>query len=352
MPTVAIVGAGVAGLGAAYRLRETDAEVIVFERRESVGGRAATRRRNGCTVDVGANYCKDGDDRVARLLREELSDGLVEADGPVWTFDADGEISEGRGDDGSKWTYREGLAALGDRLRAASDAAVRTGTEVTGLARDGDRWRVETRDVGGSVDGDGDGATVRADAVVLTPPGPTTADLLADSELGDDGLRSTLVEAASAVPYRTILSVALGYGDRIEAPYYALVNADKGHDLGWVAREECKPGHVPDGESVLVVQPAPEWSRRRYDDTDDELAAAAAERAADLLDDTARERFDWAEVVRWREALPDAGADREALDRGADAGLFFAGDWVVGEGRLHAALASGLDAGDRVDADR
>jgi len=348
MATVAIVGAGVAGLGAAYALRETDAEVTVFERRASVGGRAATRRRDGCTVDVGANYCKDGDERVARLLREELSDGLVEADGPVWTFDADGEISDGRGDDGPKWTYREGLAALGDRLRAASDATVRTGTEVAGLARDGGTWRLSV-DEGEGVDG-GDGEVVRADAVVLTPPAPTTAELLADSDWADDGRRSSLVEAATAVPYRTILSVALHYDDRIETPYYALVNVDKDHDLGWVAREECKPGHVPDGESVLVVQPSPEWSRQRYDDPDDELAAAAAERAADLLDDPDRERYDWAEVVRWREALPDAGADREALDRGADAGLFFAGDWVVGEGRLHAALRSGLDAGERVGA--
>jgi len=340
MPTVAIVGAGVAGLGAAYALRETDAEVTVFERRESVGGRAATRRRDGCTVDVGANYCKDGDDRVARLLRGELSDGLVDTEGPVWTFDADGEISEGRGDGGPKWTYREGLAALGERLRAASDATVRTGTEVAGLARDGETWRVQSSD----------GETLRADAVVLTPPAPTTAELLADSDWADDGFRSSLVEAATAVPYRTVLSVALHYDDRPDAPYYALVNVDKNHDLGWVAREECKPGHVPDGESVLVVQPSPEWSRQRYDDPDDELAAAAAERAADLLGDAARERFDWAEVVRWREALPDACADREALNRGADAGLFFAGDWVVGEGRVHAALRSGLDAGDRIGA--
>jgi hypothetical protein len=377
MTEIAVVGAGAAGLGVAYALRETDADVTVFERREAVGGRAATRRRAGCVYDVGANYCKDDDERVSRLISEELADGLVDTEGPVWTFDADGDISEGRGDDAHKWTYREGLAALGDRLADASGATVRTGTEVARLVREADGWRlgVETADASGATPPDDEGGMqadefagevsdgtdeeVTADAVVLTPPAPTTAYLLDradwDDDRGDggdgedpDSLREDLVAAAADVPYRTLLTVALHYPDRTDLPYYALVNTDKDHDLGWVSREECKPGHVPDGESLLVVQPSPEWSRRRYDEADDDVAVAAADRAAELLDDPDRYQFDWADVVRWRDALPDAGADRETLARGADADLFFAGDWVVGEGRIHAALRSGLETGERL----
>ena len=344
MTDIAVVGAGAAGLGAAYALREADVEVTVFERRESVGGRAATHRRDGCVYDVGANYCKDDDPRVADLVSGELADGLVEAEGPVWTFDGDGEISEGRGDDARKWTYLEGLATLGERLREAAGATVRTGVEVAGLAREADGWRVAFES---AADDSLAADDTRADALVLTPPAPATAYLL-DRADWDDSLREDLVEAAAGVPYRTLLSVALHYPDRADAPYYALVNADKDHDLGWVAREECKPGHVPDGESLLGVQPSPGWSRHRYDDADDEIAVAAADRTAELLGDPDRYEFDWADVVRWRDALPDAGADRDVLDRGADADLFFAGDWVVGEGRIHAALRSGLEAGERV----
>ena len=372
MTRIAVVGAGVAGLGAAYALRDADAEVTVFERRSSVGGRAATNRKAECVYDTGANYVKDEDSearrasenragrkarreaprkasceaasndprgRVADLLTDELSEGLVEADGPVWTFDSDGEISEGR-DDARKWTYRDGLVALSDRLREASDATVRTGTEVLSLARGSGRadtpWRLEVR-----------GGEATADAVVVTPPAPVTAYLLDRSEW-DDPLCADLRDAAAAVPYRTLLSVALHHPYRRDLPYYALVNADKAHDLGWVAREECKPGHVPDGESLLVVQPSPEWSRNHFEDPDDEIAIAAADRTAELLDDPDRYQFDWADVVRWRDALPDAGADRDVLDRGESENLFFAGDWVVGEGRLHAALRNGLETGERV----
>ncbi|WP_132058038.1 NAD(P)/FAD-dependent oxidoreductase [Halorussus amylolyticus] len=335
--TVAVVGAGVAGLGAAYALRDADADVTVFERRESVGGRAATRRRDECVYDVGANYLKSDSERVSRLVREELADGLAEVEGAVWTFDAEGEISPGRDDDAPKWTYREGVAALGERLRDAGGATVRLGTEVTGLSREDEDWRIETADT----------TPETADAVVLTPPAPATAGLL-DRARWDDSRREALRDEISSVSYRTILTVALRYDRPIDRPFYALVNTDKAHDLGWVAREECKPGHVPDGESLLVVQPSPEWSAARHDDADDEIAEAAADRTADLLDDHALRSFDWADVVRWQNALPDSGADRGALARAADADLFFAGDWVAGEGRLHAALESGLEAGERV----
>jgi predicted NAD/FAD-dependent oxidoreductase len=361
MTRIAVVGAGVAGLGVAYALREADAEVTVFERREAVGGRAATHRRDDCVYDVGANYCKDDDERVADLLSGDLADGLVDTAGPVWTFDADGEISEGRGDDARKWSYREGLATLGERLRDASDATVRTGVEVVGLARGADAdldstddagWRVEFK----SADPDSPMAgDFHADAVVLTPPAPTTAYLLdradwdaPDRSETDGSLRDDLVQAAADVPYRTLVSVALHYPDRADLPYYALVNADKDHDLGWVSREECKPGHVPDGESLLVVQPSPEWSRHRYDDADDEIAVQVADLTAELLGDPDRYEFDWADVVRWRDALPDGGADADLLDRGAEADLFFAGDWVAGEGRIHAALRSGLETGEHI----
>ena len=338
MTHIAVVGAGVAGLATAYALREADTEVTVYERRDSVGGRAATHRRNECVFDVGANYVKEGesDNRVSDLLTNELADGLVDTDGPVWTFDADGDISEGRGDDGPKWTYREGLATLGDRLADAADAEVRTGTEVETVARDGDEWWLRVR-----------GGEATADALVLTPPAPTTAYLL-DRADWDAPLCDDLVEAASNVPYRTLLSVALHYPVRADLPYYGLVNTDKDHDLGWVSREECKPGHVPGDESLLIVQPSPEWSSQHYDEPDEKIAVAVADQTAELLDDPDRYQFDWAEVVRWRDALPDTGADADTLERAADEGLYFAGDWVAGEGRIHAALRSGLETGEEV----
>lgn len=51
---VVVVGAGIAGLAAAHRLRRNDFEVTVLEAAEHVGGRMRTIERDGYRVDTGA----------------------------------------------------------------------------------------------------------------------------------------------------------------------------------------------------------------------------------------------------------------------------------------------------------
>ena len=58
MDRVAVVGAGLSGLAAAFKLREQKVEVCLFEKSRGLSGRAASRSRNGCRYDYGANYFK------------------------------------------------------------------------------------------------------------------------------------------------------------------------------------------------------------------------------------------------------------------------------------------------------
>ncbi|WP_135535819.1 NAD(P)/FAD-dependent oxidoreductase [Halostella pelagica] len=345
MQSIAIVGGGVAGLGAAYSLRDRAANVTLFERDDDIGGRAATRHRDGCAYDYGANYLKDGDSRVTELVRGPLSDGLVEVDGPVWTFDADGEVSPGRDADEHKWTYEDGIATLAVRLCDAADPTVRTEATVESLKRTNDGWVVWTSD--GSADGERAGRVRNGafDAVVLTPTAPNTADVLAAAEW-DHPVCERIREAVAAVPYRTIISVALHYPFSVDVPHYALVNTDREHEVGWLSREECKPGHVPGGESLLVVQMAPDWSASRYGDEGDGIAADAAEHASELLDDDRLAEPDWHDIGEWRYALPDDGVADGTVERARDHDLYLAGDWVAGDGRLHSALVSGIETGE------
>ncbi|WP_430639032.1 NAD(P)/FAD-dependent oxidoreductase [Haloferax volcanii] len=337
---VCIVGAGAAGAGAAYALREANANVTILEKSRGVCGRAATRRRHGCRYDHGANYVKDYDRRTERLVRGLGTEGLVDIEEPVWTFDGDGVVSEGDDRDQHKWTWTEGITQLAKRLLAETDATVERETRVAAIDHNPDSGYWSVVDEAGTRHGP-------FDSVLLTPPAPQTAGILTEMGWGDQCMVA-LREAIGSVEYRTIRTVVLHYPFEREEPWYALVNTDKTHPVGWVAREECKEGHVPDGESLLVVQPSPEWSGAHYDDPLSDAADEVAGMVAGLLDDERLRDPDWVDDQGWRYALPDGVADREILRRGESHGLYFAGDWTVGEGRVHAALWSGVDAGERI----
>jgi predicted NAD/FAD-dependent oxidoreductase len=341
MTRVGVVGAGAGAAALAYALDDAapTAELTVLEKTGDVCGRAATRRRRGLTYDYGANYLKSDDGRVNDLVREVLGpEGLVDVREPIHTFDSEGVVSPGRDSDDHKWTFEAGLHQVAARLFDATDAAVHRRTRVDDVAREGGAWRLT----------DADGVTWGPfDALVVNPPAPRTADLLR-AAAWDDPRCAALADAAAAVPYRSVWTAVLHYPFELDRPYYGLVNVDKEHDIGWLSREECKPGHVPAGECLLVVQSNNEWAVERYDDPPAENVAALAAAAADVVGDDRIADPDWTDHRGWRYALPEAGVDRDPVAAAQEVGLYPVGDWVAGEGRVHAALRNGLETGERM----
>jgi len=342
---VAVVGAGVAGAGVADAAREDAREVVVFDKARGVSGRAATRRKHGCRYDHGANYVKPGDDdRFLEMLESFGTEGLHDIEEPVWVHDVDGTIGPGRDDDAPKLTYETGITQFAKRVFDGTDATVELETRIEGLDRDDqgpptDEGAWTLTDVDSNAYG-------RFDAIVLTPPAPQTADLLAATTWDDDRLER-VHDAADAVDYRTIRTVVLHYDFREDHPWYALVDPDQAHPVGWLAREEAKPGHVPDGESLLIAQMSPNWSIAHYDDPTDAAASDAADLVADLLDDDRYRDPDWVDSQGWRYALPENAAS-DGVEAAEGAGLYCAGDWIVGDGRVHRAFENGRDVGDRI----
>ena len=339
MTSIGVVGAGAAAAAACYVVDGAvpDASITVFEKSGGLCGRAATRRRGDVTYDYGANYIKEDDERVLdRLGRVE--DGLVEVDGDIDVFDRTGEVSDGRDEGERKFTYETGLTRLAKHLFGATDATVHRRTRIEAVARIDDGWTLT------DADGERWGSF---DVLLLNPPAPQTAALLEAAEW-DGEAREQLLDAVRDVDYRTIWTAVLGYPFELDVPYYALVNTDKEHEVGWISREECKPGHVPDGESVLIVQANHEWSVERYDADPEENVADLAAHAADIVGDDRLTDPDWTDHQGWRYALAESGLRRGVLGAAEDAGLYCVGDWVAGEARVHAALRNGLDTGERL----
>ena len=351
---IAIVGAGAAGLAAAHALGRP---VTVFEKSRGVSGRAATRWRDApgpdgeaarWRFDHGAQYVSPGPDSPsARLIQDVMGDGVVSVEGAVWPFDDDGTLRPDRArEPGLRWTFRDGVAEVGRRLRDATPGLDLRQARVARLERGPGGWAVETDD--GARHGG-------FDAVLLTPPAPQAAEVVRASDLGDLDA-GPLAAALGAVTYRSQFTVVWAFNRELERPadVYALVNAaehggpDGGHDVAWLAVESDKPGRAPDGATLLMAQMSERWTAAHYDDAKADVVAAAADAVAGLWGPLPAPA--WTDTQRWRYSLPNGGPDRDALADAAGHGLFVAGDHTAGKGRVHLALEEGLAVADRLRA--
>ncbi|MCS6842064.1 MAG: FAD-dependent oxidoreductase [Roseiflexus sp.] len=341
---LAIVGAGMAGLSAARELlqRRPDLSITIYEKSRGFGGRVATRRRNGFVFDHGAQVIKAPDANIERLLHAELStEELRRIEKPVYVLHADNTIAEGDPALNAEpsWFYASGLNRLGKLLAAGLD--VRLGVRIASLRREEGTARWMLFDLNGAHVG-------TADAVLLTPPAPQTAEILATSDF-DPGLRDALVRELIHVPYRRCLTLTLAYDRPIERPFYALVNVDRQHPMAWLALEHTKgTERCPSGHSLLIAQLAGHFSVQQWDAPADELAAAVVEIVSIVLGEDLSRPL-WYDRQGWRYALPD-GIARASVLNTMQTGLFFAGDYIAGLGRIHLAIKSGWEVADAIEA--
>src|SRR5688572_19028620 len=73
--SVAVIGAGLAGLACARRLAEAGVHARVFEAQRAPGGRLATRRFALASFDHGAQYLTATDAGVDRVLQAAAAGG-------------------------------------------------------------------------------------------------------------------------------------------------------------------------------------------------------------------------------------------------------------------------------------
>ncbi len=233
MKRIAIVGAGISGLSCARRLAEAGAEVVVFEKSRSLGGRCASRAWEGCVFDHGAQFF------TART--PEFRSWLGALGGIVGVIDAPvvDEAGEVVGADSERLYHLEGNSRLGRELAAGLDVRREMMIEEIGERR-----------IAGE----------RFDAVVSCAPWPQTAAMLG-IEVGES-------------PYERNLTAAILY----DTPWsgrardvYAMSDRS-GSALAWSACENHKSDRVPAGKTLLVVQASAEFSAEHYDAPRDEWA--------------------------------------------------------------------------------
>lgn len=339
MPSIAIIGAGVSGLGAAHKLRDKGYRVTIFEKSDKAGGRATTNTCNGYIYDDGAQYIKEGPPEAMALITERFATpDLINIQKPIWIFDRQNTILEGDPTQNSerKISYRQGLISLGKRM--AEELDIRYTTRITHLEQGtaGDHQEIwQLFDITGHAYGS-------YDALLITIPASQAGDLIDTSDLIDRSVQGQIVKQLRKATYNSLISVALGYYPRPQTrPYYALVNTDKQHTISWLAweHEKCLE-RVPDGAGMLIAQMAPQYSREHMRTYDQELINDVARKVALLIDEQLPPPI-FAAVQRWRFALPATRVDADELNTlTLPYSLAFCGDGFKG-GRICLALEHG-----------
>ena len=123
---VAVIGAGIAGLVAATRLREAGLSCALLERHNRVGGRLLTHRSSAGSFDLGATWFWPGESRVAALVRELniathahhlAGDAMYQAQDRVQRIDGNPiDVVSGRFSDGAASLAERLAAGLGDTI--------------------------------------------------------------------------------------------------------------------------------------------------------------------------------------------------------------------------------------------
>ena len=340
--TVAVVGAGLAGLSAAWELSRAGAEVVVLDAGRRPGGMIVTERHDGFIVEGGPDGFLVAEPDIQELARQlgiggRLVDQVARGS-TLWTGRRLEPLPEGKAAEllgiqvnadvgGGFRTFATGMADVVDALVARLVPRLRTTQGVTAIAQSARGWRLSFTGA----------SSLDAEAIILAVPAWVAARLLA-------GLGVSAARALDTVLYLPSITVSLAYrADQVPATLEGagcVAAPDSGSAVRACTYAWRKyPNRAPAGYALLRAFVGP---------VDGDPAAIAHTELAAILGIEGDPL--WARAFHWPRGLPrypHGHADRVAAVRERLAGrapLAIAGAGFDGAG-VSACVKSGREAG-------
>ena len=308
--SVAVIGAGLAGLACARRLAESGVHARVFEAQRAAGGRLATRRFATASFDHGAQYLTAADAGFTRVLEAADAAGVAGRWQPDWPD---------REQPGDLWVGVPAMNALPRFL--AQDLEVEYGVRIV---------RIELGRRGWSLLDDRGLAHTEFAAVVLALPAPAAAALA--------GARTPLAARVAAVPMAPCWTALVAFDSALPGVPDAAFTGDS--VLGWYARNGSKPGR--EARESFVLHATADWSRVEFEQPAHTVQRALLDRFSEHVG-RALPRALVADSHRWRHARVEVPLGEDCL-YDPDSGIGFCGDWCL-DARAEAAWISGRALG-------
>ncbi|MBX3649883.1 MAG: FAD-dependent oxidoreductase [Burkholderiales bacterium] len=309
-PTIAVIGAGMAGLACARALQNAGARPVVLDKGRGPGGRLATRRLDGgIRFDHGAQYVTAHGAVFRSTLAAIIESGAAAQWRPATTPGIDPAAED--------WiTGTPGMNALVEPLAAGLE--LRAACEVTAVEREGAGWRVRTA---GNVAGE------FFDIVVSTVPVPQARQLF--------GAERDIAQALDGVTMAPCWALMLLFAAPV-AGVPDVLQTDP-ETLSWLGRNNSKPGRDAARE-CWVAHATADWSSRHLELEREPVAVLLVEAVRRILGN-AMPRVGQAIAHRWRYARTVKALGRPCL-ASRDGRLFLGGDWALGA-RVECAFDSG-----------
>lgn len=309
--SIAVIGAGLAGLACAKQLQAAGLSVTVFEKSRGIGGRLCTRRGADWQADHGAQYFTARSPAFREQVEAWLAAGVVADWSPAITvFGA--PLSHPQ-DTPVRYVGVPGMSAPAKAL--ADGLLIRNGYTVKQLEQDEAGWRIATVEHGWLDE--------RYSGVIVAVPAPQAVPLLAT-------ISPTLAGVAERTRMTPSWTLLAQFDERVALPFdAAFVNEGP---LRWLARNSSKPARQ--GQESWVIQATGVWSEAHLEDSPENVVH-------DLLE--AFRQLGGPEPLavsahRWRYADCAAASVGSVWDSGLKVGL--CGDWLHG-GKVEGAWLSG-----------
>ncbi|MEL6289293.1 MAG: FAD-dependent oxidoreductase [Pseudomonadota bacterium] len=325
--SIAVIGAGMAGMTAAQMLRASGHRVEVFERESILGGRLATRRIDRMNYDLGTPYITARTREFDRHLNGLALTGAISRWAPALY---EGQRTDGRVVTPQNWFV--GIPGMNSITRAMSEGLrIHLASPVRRLTRvstgTGPRWALEF------ANGD---LSEGFHAVLSTAPAPETYALMRDHTQEFDEITRVRMSPCWTVVVHlpTRLPVAFDAASQI------------GEILAWVARDTSKPSRRKESE-IWILQSTPDWSKEFVEEEPDLVAEDLWREFQTAFPQVADHSPTSVSAYRWRYALVERSLASSALFSREHL-LGAAGDWCLGP-RAEAAFESAHALVRRVD---
>ncbi len=312
MDTIAIIGAGICGLSARRILKSQSRPVLLFEKSRGVGGRASTRRGDGWSADLGAQYAS-----LVSPTWEHVLGGDRKKLTPLESLPPNAH---------PRFVHQDGMSKLARALQGHGNEGIRFESRVVGLRVDPQGlWQIgtHTEDV------------FSAAAVIVTVPVPQALDLLQQSALE---LVPKDAQVLGGVQYQRSLSVVLEPGEG-ETDFPAVWRHPSATLTGIF--DQSRKGLLGGGH-VIVAHVCDELSCELWDHTPEAILARVEAEVCAVMGGS-----QWKALYlhRWRYSQPKAPLDTlfyqpTLVGEKSFPPLLLAGD-AFGKASIEGALVSG-----------